>query len=114
MLWARVTAFCVLVCGPALSQVGTATLSGTVTDSSGGVITGAAVNLESTVQQFRRQTITDSRGEYVIPAIPPGNYRLVVQANGFSEETRTEIPLGSGQASTLNITLNVAGATQQV
>lgn len=114
MLFPRLIASYALLCAAAFAQVGTATLSGTVTDSSGGVITGAEVSLESTLQQFRRETVTDSRGEYVIPAIPPGNYKLVVLARGFSDETRTDIPLGSGQASTLNVTLKVAGSTQQV
>jgi hypothetical protein len=98
----------------ALGQVGTATISGTVTDSSGAVIEGATVILENTQQQFTREALTDSRGEYLIQAIPPGNYRLLVRAKGFSEESRTDILLSSGQASTLNVVLNVAGSTQQV
>ena len=107
-------AFFLMVSSAALGQVGTATLSGTVTDSSGAVITGGVVLLESTLQQFSRETLTDSKGEYVIPAIPPGHYKLVIGAKGFADETRTDIQLDSGQASTLNVTLKVAGSTQQV
>ena len=86
----------------ALGQVGTATLSGTVTDSTGAVIPGASVLLESALQQFSRSATADSRGEYILPALPPGEYKLTLRANGFAEDTRTGVTLYSGQASTLN------------
>jgi len=99
---------------PGFAQVGTATLSGTVTDASGAVIPGAEVVLKSSLQQFSRQTVTEANGAYVIPAIPPGRYDLAIRAKGFADDTHTDISLDSGQASTLNITMNVAGSTQQV
>ncbi len=98
----------------AFGQVGTATLSGTVNDPTGAVITAAELVLKSSQQQFTRQAVTDNRGDYVIPAVPPGSYELTIRAKGFQDETRTGILLDSGQASTLSVTLNVAGATQQV
>ena len=58
--------------------------------------------------------MTEVHGEYVIPAIPPGKYELVIRAKGVAYETRTDISLDSGQASTLNVAMNAAGATQQV
>lgn len=99
---------------PGFGQVGTATLSETVTDPTGAVIPRAEVVLKRSLQQFSRQTVTEVHGEYVIPAIPPGKYELAIRAKGFADETRTDISLDSGQASTLNVAMNVAGATQQV
>lgn len=96
---------------PALSQVGTATLSGTVADSTGAAIGGADVALEGTQAQFSRATVSGDAGQYVIPAIPPGFYRLVVRKAGFNDETVNEFQLSTGQSSTLNVTLGVA-ATQ--
>src|SRR5262249_9213519 len=92
---------------------GTATLSGTVTDSTGAIIPAAELVLKSTVQQFSRQIVTDTRGEYVIPALPPGHYELVIRAKGFTDETRTDIPLDSGQASTLNVTPRLGGPARE-
>src|SRR5581483_1589157 len=100
--------------GALMAQVGTATLSGVVTDASGSSVPNAEVSMESELQKYSRRARTGVSGEYVIPAIPPGTYRLTVQAQGFTNETRTDIPLSSGQSSTLNVVLNVAGATQQV
>src|SRR4029434_9241990 len=80
------------------AQVGTATLSGTVTDATGAVIAGAEVILEHADQQFRRNTITGSEGQYVISAIPPGSYKLTIRKEGFRESGNT-FPLSTGQAS---------------
>lgn len=98
----------------ARAQVGTATLSGVVMDATGASIPKAEVKLESTLQKFSRQTLTNVQGVYVIPAIPPGTYALTVTATGFGPETRTGVSLSSGQASTLNLTLSVAAAAEQV
>src|SRR5215472_16446777 len=111
---ARLISFLLIMSPAALGQVGTATLSGTVTDSTGAVIPRVEVLLESNLQQFSRRATTDLRGEYILPALPPGEYKLILRANGFTEEPRTGVALDSGQASTLNVTLQVAGSTQQV
>jgi hypothetical protein len=96
------------------AQVGTATLSGVIADASGASVPNAEVSLESLLRQFSRKAVSNISGEYVIPAIPPGTYKLIVTAQGFGYETRTDIPLSSGQSSTLNVALTVSGATQQV
>jgi Carboxypeptidase regulatory-like domain len=95
-------------------QVGMATLSGTVRDPSGAAIPGAEVTLESTTQMASRRTVTDSSGQYVINAILPGTYRLVVQAKGFEPRTITGVALTSGQGSTLDASLELGKAVQAV
>src|SRR5690242_10773575 len=85
------------------AQMGTATLSGTVTDPSGSAIPKAEVTLESSTEKASRQTVTDAAGQYVIPAIRPGTYQLVVKAAGFQPQTFTGIVLASQQGSTLNV-----------
>jgi hypothetical protein len=104
-----------LGCGVNLNaQLATATLSGVVSDSTGGAIPGAQVTLQSTLEQASRQTVTDSTGAYVVPAILPGSYQLVVKAGGFETQTLTGIVLAAGQGSTLNATLTVAKALTEV
>lgn len=95
------------------AQVGTATLSGTVTDATGAVIAGAEVILEHADQQFRRNTITGSEGQYVISAIPPGSYKLTIRKEGF-RESGNAFPLSTGQASTLDVSLQLASSTERV
>jgi carboxypeptidase family protein len=96
------------------AQLATATLSGVVSDPTGAGIPGAQVTLQSTLEQASRETVTDSTGAYVIPAILPGTYQLVVRASSFQTQTLINIVLVAGQGSTLNATLTVAKAVTEV
>jgi hypothetical protein len=98
----------------AFAQAGMGSINGVVTDPSGAVIPGANVSLESTLQHEARKTTTDSAGLYVIPAVLPGSYRLVVSKTGFMTQTVENISISSAQGSTLNIALQVGTTTQQV
>ncbi len=95
-------------CGTLHAQLDTATLSGTVSDSSGAAIPRAQVVLQGALQRTARPTVTGSNGSYVIPSILPGSYQLVVTAGGFEPQTLTNINLIAGQGSTLNVTLGIA------
>jgi hypothetical protein len=70
-------------CHPLQAQLGMATLSGSVTDSSGAAIPGAVVNLQSSTQKANHRLTADSTGKYFIPAIVPGTYDLTITADGF-------------------------------
>jgi hypothetical protein len=96
------------------AQMGTATLSGTVADPSGSGIPAAQVTLSSSTEKASRQTVTDVAGQYVIPAITPGTYELIVKASGFQAQTLTGIALASGQGSTLNVSLRISEAMQEM
>ena len=96
------------------AQIGTASLSGNVTDPTGALIPGAHVSLQSTSEKAARETVSDAAGVYFIPAILPGTYQLVVKAQGFETQTLTSIVLLAGQGSTLNVALGIAKAEQMV
>jgi hypothetical protein len=99
---------------PLNGQTGMATLSGIVTDPSGAVVPNAQVTLESVQEHAFRHTVTNSTGAYVIPAILPGTYQLVITAPGFEKQTFSNIILTSGQGSTVNARLKVGEATAVV
>jgi hypothetical protein len=96
------------------AQAGTAMLSGVVTDPSGAGIPNATVVLQSADQHASRQTVTQSTGAYVIPAILPGDYQLRVSSNGFQSQRLTNITLLAGQGSTLNVVLKLASVSTSV
>ena len=69
---------------------GTATLRGTVTDTSGGVLPGATVTVTNTGTKAARTAVTDDRGGYVFAGLFPGTYELKVELQGFKTyEPRT-------------------------
>src|SRR5690349_4820042 len=96
------------------AQVGTATLSGLITDPSGASVPKGQVTIESTERKFTRRTVTDELGAYVFTALPPGAYQIDVTAPAFREEKVSDVVLSSGQASTLNVTMKLLASNEQV
>jgi len=81
-----------VIAGSALAQVGgTGSIQGTVTDPSGGVVTGATVTATNLATgQETSRTSTDA-GFYVIPLLTPGDYSLTVKATGFQTLTESHV-----------------------
>ena len=101
--------------GPvAEAQLSTAVLNGTVFDPSGAPVPDAKIRLSSTTETASRETLTNSAGDFVIPAIEPGTWDLTVEGRGFETQTIHGIALVSGQASTLNVNLKVGSASTRV
>ncbi len=66
---------------------------GTVTDQSGGLVKGAHVTITNVDTGVARTLETNDAGDYVAPSLPPGPYRLIVEATGFKKVERTGIPM---------------------
>ncbi len=91
-------------------EAGLRQVSGTVVDTSGGVIAGAAVLLRSAKGSEQMAEQSDANGSFVISVVPAGDYLLVVSKPGFESQ---EITVGSAAAAEpFRITLGVnAGST---
>ncbi len=99
----------------AIGQEGTSALRGTVTDSSGAVIPHAAVTLtEPAIGTLVRAVVTDKQGDFEIPSLRPGTYRLKVDTQGFSTFVANDIILDAGHVRRLDITLAVAMGAEVV
>lgn len=109
--------FAMIAASPwAAAQLATtnASLSGTVTDSSGAVIPNANVSLASTEKGISQTTTTNQAGHYTFAQLPPSNYTLKVQVAGFKAYEQTGITLNSAQSALQNVALSIGEATQQV
>src|SRR5258706_13719107 len=98
----RLIFLCAMLALPALVFAQEATVTGTITDSTGGVLPGVpvlAVN-EASGNQF--ESVTDGRGVYRIPA-RVGTYRITASLTGFSTVNRQGINLLVGQTATINV-----------
>ncbi|MGD0799215.1 MAG: carboxypeptidase-like regulatory domain-containing protein [Acidobacteriaceae bacterium] len=114
--------FAVLIAGlfalfPALTaraQVVGGTISGTVTDSTGAAIANASVLVHNDETGNERRLTTGPDGRYAAPSIPVGAYSVTAKAAGFTDESRTNVPLSVGQSQSVNLTLSVSGAAESV
>ncbi|HWF45837.1 MAG TPA: TonB-dependent receptor [Bryobacteraceae bacterium] len=98
----------------AYGQISQASLHGTVKDSTGAVVPGAAVMLTSSATSTSRSVTTGADGQYTITNIDPGDYRLTFSYHGFKTFAISNLVLATGQSATVDATLAVGEATQQV
>jgi hypothetical protein len=93
----------------------TSALTGTVTDSTGAVLPGATISLESpSLIGGKHSTVTDSQGFYRFPAIPPGIYKVTAELQGFRTISHEDIHLALGQNITVDIGFSQATAAETV
>ncbi|MGH9874473.1 MAG: carboxypeptidase regulatory-like domain-containing protein, partial [Pyrinomonadaceae bacterium] len=67
------------------AQAGRSTVRGTVKDQQGNLVAGAAVTLVNADRNFSRTQTTTQDGTYVFTEVPPGTYKLEVEAQGFKK-----------------------------
>ena len=97
-----------------LAQTQTATVRGEVTDSTGAVIPGAALVLTNLDQNRPWEVESNATGAYVFQQIPPGNYSLAVEADGFKRYERQRFILQVAQVAEINVPLEVGDLTETV
>jgi Carboxypeptidase regulatory-like domain/TonB dependent receptor-like, beta-barrel len=104
----------VVVPSIALAQSYTGTITGSVKDSSGGVIPHASVTI--TNQQTDQQTsvTADLEGRYTSLPLPPGSYRVEAALQGFRRAARTNITVQVNTTAVIDFTLEVGELTEQV
>jgi hypothetical protein len=104
-----------LVCAfAAFAQRDLATLTGTVTDSTGGVIANAKVTITEVSTGQVYELTTNSSGEYTRPALKPSVYTVTVSAAGFKKATQKDIELKAGERTGVNIALTIGDIGQTV
>jgi len=108
--------FCAAVSAATLAAqtTGAGTITGTVTDASGGVVPSAAVILKSSATQTERQLATNDAGIYVAQFVQPGVYEISVTKQGFAKATRTNVIVQVGQTLTVNVPLALQTAAEAV
>ncbi len=90
------------------------TVTGQVTDQTGGVIPGAVVALADLDTQVVRSTTTNQNGRYVFVNVPPGNFKLTVKMPGFATWESAGLKVRVGSTATVNASLKVGAASETV
>src|SRR3982751_316947 len=104
----------VLLVPEAHSQVVTATLTGTVTDSTGASVPNAAVTATQISTGVARSTKTNEEGVYSIPYLNPGGYRIAIEAQGFKKFTQENVTLDVSTVARVDTTLTPGSINETV
>ena len=105
--------FCVLLVSLASAQ-DTATIVGTVTDSSSAAIAGADITVVNTATQLSRTVQTNDSGGYVVSAIPVGPYTVTASKAGFEKLERSGVQLTTASRLQVDLQLSVGSQSQTV
>jgi Carboxypeptidase regulatory-like domain len=100
---------------PAWAQsTSTGTVAGVVTDQSGAVVPDAAVRLTDTTTNIARTTTTNKDGRYIFVDVSPSVYNIAITKKGFSTTEAEKQEVSVGASLTLNLSLQVGGASTVV
>ena len=91
-----------------------ATLTGVVTDPSGGVVPNAKITLRDAVSNSIRDTVSNGDGYYTFASVPVGTYELTVDIQGYRTYKATDIGLGGGEQRNINVKLVIGSTAETV
>ncbi len=92
----------------------TGTITGTVTDSSGGVVPKALVIVNNVATNAVRNAVTNDDGDFTVPLLPPGHYRVAVEKAGFRRSVLADVGLDVEQTARVDFTLQVGILNEEV
>jgi hypothetical protein len=99
--------------GPPYLQ-STATLTGKVADQNNAVVSGAKVTAQNTSTNVERITTTDDQGTYQLAALPVGDYRVEIRAEGFKTEIVDHLSIEVARIVVQDFQLEVGDITQTI
>ena len=117
MNWCRKWLFPLLIAvvavSPTFAQTGTSSITGNVTDESGGVIPGATV-VVADAQGKTFNTVTNTQGSFSIPALTPGTYTVTVTLEGFKKAVVDNVRVITGTPASVSVKLAIGALSETV
>src|SRR5262245_40231274 len=92
----------------------TATISGTVSDTTGAVVPGTKIVILNEDTGISREVGADETGRYTAPSLGLGNYRVTASKEGFQTQVRSGITLTVGRQAVVNFELPVGSVSETV
>jgi len=92
----------------------TGSISGTITDASGGVVPNASVTITNTTQGVKTTNKTDAKGVYIFPSLQVGTYYLEVDAQGFKPKSKNSIEVDLDSVQDFSFALEVQEKVEEV
>ncbi len=105
---------CIVFAASLQAQTTNGTIRGTVTDSSGAVLSQAKITARNLDTGLIVTTATTGAGLYSLPDLPPGGYSVKVEAPGLRTYTREGVTVQTASTASLDITMQVGGVTENI
>src|SRR5260370_34507900 len=105
---------CLLVAVGTWAQTGTSSVVGTIIDPQGKPVPGAKVTLTNVATNAKRTAQSSGSGAYSFDLIMPGDYRLEVEAKGFSKTVLDNVRALIGKPTETNVQLSLGAMSQVV
>ncbi|MBS1801124.1 MAG: TonB-dependent receptor [Acidobacteria bacterium] len=102
-----------LCAGRSYAQFETSSILGRVTDSTGAVLVGATVTVTNVDTNVAISRVTDKAGEYTVPALRAGVYKIVASMAGFNDAITENVHLLVGTNQSVNLKMSL-GASETV
>ncbi len=112
IVWALL--ICLLLPAAAFAQTATGRIVGTVQDTTGAVVPGAAVTATNEATKVNYKTTSNSAGLYNFEALQAGVYTIEVEAAGFKKHSTTNNVLTANDTATINVALEAGAITEVV
>ncbi len=104
----------ILLAPVSYAQIRSATITGTVMDTTGAVIPGIEVVLTNQNTNIQETASTTASGQYTFPYLPAGSYTVSINADGFSPYRQRDITLTTAQTVRADINLEVGAVNQLI
>jgi hypothetical protein len=98
----------------AYAQVTTASIFGTVTDNTGAVVPNAEITVTNVDTNVTRTAKSDSAGQYTVPLLPTGTYRVTISSTGFKKFEQSGIVLDVSRSARVDATLEIGALAETV
>ncbi|HEX3438597.1 MAG TPA: carboxypeptidase-like regulatory domain-containing protein [Pseudacidobacterium sp.] len=98
----------------ARAQYENGSLLGTIHDSTGAIVPGASISVTNTATGLQSKTITNSSGDWEMPSLRVGIYRVVASTQGFSNAVADNVTLSVGSRQRIDLTLQVGLTSETV
>src|SRR5260370_11630624 len=108
----RLLAIALLAAAPLLAQ--NAELSGLITDPSSLAVPGARVVVQSADTAATRTVSSNQQGEYSVPALIPGPYKITIEANGFKTVRQNGVVVEVDQRARLDFSLTIGSNAETI
>jgi len=89
-------------------------ITGTISDSSGAVVAGAAVTVTNTATSQARKVSTNDTGNFTVPFVPPGSYQIRVEKEGFKTSTRSDVRVQVADSVRMNFVIEVGSVSESI